>query len=193
MKKRKHNPILHEEFKNEVNKVLEKFKHDLYSLHDMATRDEKTGVYNNRFFNNIFELELERAKRGKQKLALAVIDIDFFKKVNDTYGHLVGDKVLYHLAKNLGKTIRKYDVLARFGGEEFVVLFPEANLNQAKKVGERMRKGLDKDQILKRYKVTVSVGVTEFKEKDTREKMMSRADKALYEAKKNGRNRVEVK
>lgn len=184
--------VLSEEFKSEVEKVLKRFKEDLYTLHDMATKDDKTGVYNTRFFTNVFELELERAKRGKQKLSLAMIDIDHFKKFNDTYGHLVGDEVLYELAQNLQETIRRYDVLARFGGEEFLVLLPETSITKAKIATERMRNGLDRSPKLKKYGVTVSIGVTEYKEGDTMKKMIKRADKALYSAKKNGRNRVEV-
>ena len=190
MNKKRH--VLNSEFKEEVNEVLKKFKEDLYTLHYLATRDEKTQVYNHRFFMNLFELEFEKAKRGRQKLSLAVIDIDFFKKINDTYGHLFGDKILYELAQNLQKTIRKYDVLARFGGEEFFVLLPGASKRTAKIAANRIRAGVLKDSFLKKYKLTVSIGVTEYSSKDTIKKMIKRADKALYEAKKNGRDRVEV-
>jgi len=192
MKKSPSKRILHVGFKEEVDKILKRFKKDLYDLHELATKDEKTGIYNYRFFKNVFELELERAKRGKQKLSLAVIDIDFFKKFNDTYGHLVGDDVLRELAGTLEEIIRKYDVLARFGGEEFFVLFPETGVSGARKVAERMRKGLFKNLILKKYGVTISLGVTEYKERDSMERMIRRADKALYMSKKSGRNRVSV-
>lgn len=190
MIKKRH--VLNKEFKTEVQKVLDKFKEDLYTLHDLATKDEKTGIYNHRFFMNIFELEFERAQRKKQKLSLAVIDIDFFKKFNDTYGHQLGDKILFELAQNLQDTIRKYDVLARFGGEEFFVLLPGASRITAKVAGERMRKGIQKSSFLKKYNLTVSIGITEYKQKDTIKRMIKRADDALYKAKQNGRNRVEV-
>jgi diguanylate cyclase (GGDEF)-like protein len=184
--------VLDPEFKREVEKVLARFKKDLYELHDLATKDEKTGIYNHRFFKNVFELEIERAKRGKQKLSIAVIDIDFFKKFNDTYGHLFGDEILRELAESLQNTIRKYDVLARFGGEEFFVLLPGATVKMAKMAAERMRKGLHNSSQLKKYNVTVSIGVTEFKKGDSMDRMIKRADKALYKAKHNGRNRVEA-
>jgi diguanylate cyclase (GGDEF)-like protein len=111
--------ILEPDFKKEVGKILSGLKESLYELHDVTTRDEKTGVYNHRFFKAIFEMELEKARRGKQKLSLVMIDIDFFKKINDTYGHLMGDKVLAELAGVLQGELRIYDILARFGGEEF--------------------------------------------------------------------------
>jgi len=184
--------VLSKEFRSEVEKVLRRFKRDLYELHDMATRDEKTGIYNYRFFKNVLELEFERAKRGKQKLSLAIIDIDHFKKLNDKYGHLTGDLVLKELAKTLQKNTRRYDVLARFGGEEFVVLLPETPSRAARIVIGRMRKALSKNPRLKRYRVAVSVGLTEYKNKDTIQRMIKRADKALYSAKKTGRDRVVV-
>ncbi len=184
--------VLNKEFKAEVDEVLKKFKEDLYTLHDLATKDEKTQVYNHRFFMNLFELEFEKAKRKNQKLSIAVIDIDFFKKLNDTYGHLFGDKVLYELAQRLQETIRKYDVLARFGGEEFFVLLPGTSKKTAKIASERMRKGILNDSFLKKYNVSVSIGVTEYNSKDTMKKMIKRADNALYLAKKSGRNRVEA-
>lgn len=184
--------VLDPKFKAAVSKVLDKFRKDLYSLHDMATRDEKTGIYNHRFFKSIFSLELEKAKRGKQRLAFAIIDIDFFKKFNDTYGHLLGDEILYELAQHLLKVIRKYDVVARFGGEEFFVLLPATTLTQAKRACERMRKSLFNNAKLKKYGVTISLGVTEYKNRDTMQRMIKRADKGLYDAKKKGRNQVGV-
>ena len=202
--------ILDPDFKKEVDKILGDMKLSLYDLHDVATRDEKTGIYNNRYFMNIFEMEIDKAWRGMQKLSLVVVDIDFFKKFNDTYGHLVGDEILYELAVTLEKTLRKYDVLARFGGEEFFILLPETGIKTAKKVAERLRVSLFKNRKMKRYDVTISLGVTEYKHekefrkikregknvkvevKDTMKKMIKRADKALYVSKKEGRNRVSV-
>jgi len=182
--------VLDPSFKKTVTRVLEDIKNSLYDLYDIATRDEKTGIYNHRFFSNIFDMELEKASRGMQNLSLVVIDIDYFKKFNDTYGHLVGDKVLLELAKTLSKKLRKYDILSRFGGEEFFVLLPATTLSLAIKVAERLRKSLPENKALKKYGVTISLGVTEYKKGDTMKRMISRADKALYLSKKNGRNRV---
>lgn len=184
--------VLDPNFKKKMDKVLKELKISLYDLHDAATRDQKTGLYNYQFFKNIFEMELDKTKRGKQKLSLIIIDIDFFKKFNDIHGHLVGDEILIELAQVLNRTLRKYDILSRFGGEEFFVLLPQTNISKAKKVAERLRKSLPTNPKLKKYKVTVSLGATEYKEKDSIDKMTKRADKALYTSKKNGRNRLSI-
>jgi diguanylate cyclase (GGDEF)-like protein len=186
---RKKMNILEPKFKKQISQVIDHLSHSIEMLYTVATTDEKTGVYNNKFFTTIFDIELEKAKRGS-KLSLVIIDIDFFKKFNDTYGHLLGDEILKHLASNLQDQLRKYDILARFGGEEFFVLLPNTRISKAIKVAERLRKGLVKNSKLKRYKVTISLGVTEFKDKDTKVRMIKRADKALYISKKEGRNRV---
>ena len=179
-------------FKKKVRGILKGIKESLYDLHDIATRDEKTGLYNYRFFKAVFEMELEKAKRGKQKLSFAVIDIDFFKKVNDTHGHLVGDEILVELGRVLTDELRKYDVLARFGGEEFFVFFPGTSVVRAKQIAERLRKSVVKGRKMKRYGVTISLGVTEYKNRDTAQRMIARADKALFVSKKKGRNQVNV-
>ncbi|MFH1452090.1 MAG: GGDEF domain-containing protein [archaeon] len=190
--RRENKKILNPKFKEKVDKILDEIKNSLFDLYDVAIRDEKTGIYNYRFFKNIFEMEIEKAKRGKQKLSLVIIDIDFFKKFNDAHGHLVGDEILVELAKTLSGVLRKYDILARFGGEEFFVLLPSTSLSRAKRVAERLRLSLFKNKKLKKYKVTISLGVSEYRAKDSIAKMIKRADKALYVAKKSGRNRVGV-
>jgi diguanylate cyclase (GGDEF)-like protein len=119
-----------------------------------------------------------------------IIDIDFFKKINDTYGHIEADKILEKLAQILKTAVRNSDLVARFGGEEFVILFPETNLNKAIKVCKRINKNIEKDKFLKKYKLTISGGLTEYKQRDNIRKMQERADKALYEAKKTGRDRI---
>lgn len=186
--------ILEPKFKNQISQLLENIGDSVSALYDIATRDEKTGIYNHRFFKTIFEMELEKARRNsKNKFSLIVIDIDFFKKFNDTYGHLVGDEILKELAGVLQKEIRKYDILARFGGEEFFVLLPNTKIQRAKKVAERLRKNLWKNKKLKKYKVTISLGVTEYKPRDKMSTAVKRADNALYDSKRNGRNQVSVK
>jgi diguanylate cyclase (GGDEF)-like protein len=185
--------FLDPDFKKRVDERLDEFRDALFKLHDAATRDEKTGIYNHRFFKSVFEMEIEKAKRGKQRLCLVVVDVDFFKKFNDKYGHLLGDKALIEIAKTLESGLRKYDVLARFGGEEFLVLLPETAISRARQVAERLRKSLwEKSSMLKKYGVTISIGVTEYKHLDNGDRMISRADKALYNSKDKGRNRVSV-
>ncbi len=194
MKKRgkKRPNVIDPQFKKHVEVVLTEFKNSLFELYETAIRDEKTKLYNHRFFKNIFEMELEKAKRGMQKLSIIAIDIDHFKKLNDTHGHLVGDEALIEIAKTLQKTIRKYDIPSRFGGEEFLILLPETNIEKAKKVAERLRLSLPKNLFLKKYNVYISSGVTEYKKRDTQKRMIARADKALYMSKKNGRNQTSV-
>lgn len=184
--------VLKPDFKKRVNAVIRELRDALFELHDAATLDEKTGIYNHNFFKTVFGMEIEKAKKGKEEFCLAIIDIDFFKKVNDTYGHVVGDEVLIELAKRLNEGIRKYDVLARFGGEEFLILLPETTRSRAKQIVERLRKGLWENKKLKKYKVKISIGVTAYKARDNMERIIGRADKALYFSKENGRNQTTV-
>ena len=194
MKKRdrKTPKVIDPHFKKHVEAVLTEFKNSLFELYDTAIRDEKTKLYNHRFFKNIFEMELEKAKREMQRLSIIAIDIDHFKRLNDLQGHLIGDEVLVEIAKVLQKTVRKYDIPSRFGGEEFLVLPPETNRERAKKVAERLRLSLPKNPLLKKYGVHISLGVTEYKKRDTQKRMIARADKALYISKKNGRNQTSM-
>ena len=175
--------------KGELKNLLEKINLSVGKLYHIATHDQKTGLYNHIFFRDVFTLELDKAKRGK-KLSLIVVDIDFFKKVNDTYGHLTADKILERVAKVLEHEVRKYDIVARFGGEEFFIMLPAATLGRAQAIAERVRKSILKDGFLSRYKITASFGVSEYKQKDNLDKISKRADKGLYKAKKEGRNRV---
>jgi diguanylate cyclase (GGDEF)-like protein len=158
-------------------------------LYDAATHDEKTGLYNSKFFDSILDMEMEKAGRGYEKLCLFIIDIDFFKKINDTCGHLKADELLKRLADVLKKQLRKSDVVSRFGGEEFFILLPETSLQKTKKLTSRLRKAIKSDKILKKYKITVSGGLTEYRKKDTKKSFKERADKALYKAKETGRDR----
>ena len=123
---------------------------------------------------------------------MIAIDIDFFKKVNDTYGHVLGDEILIELANAILKTIRKYDIASRFGGEEFFILLPQTNRTRANIVAKRLLNCPQKNKLLKKYNVTLSLGVTEYKEKDSLNKMVKRCDKALYQSKNNGRNQVSI-
>jgi diguanylate cyclase (GGDEF)-like protein len=177
------------ELKVELSNLFEKITSSVDSLYEIATHDEKTGIYNNKFFSNILDIEIAQAKRGLQKLSLIIVDIDFFKKINDVHGHFKADDLLKKLAEVLKKTTRKSDIVARFGGEEFVILLPSTSLNKAKKLAERIKKAIHSNRILKKYNLTVSGGVTEFKKTDNKNSFQKRADKGLYSAKKSGRDR----
>jgi diguanylate cyclase len=158
-------------------------------------RDTLTELPNREAYNQRLEQEFARWQRYKRALSFVVCDVDFFKKVNDAYGHLAGDKVLRVIGKTLAKRLRKTDFIARFGGEEFVLLLPETDAQAALKTVETLREAIAqcpfhfKDQ---RVGVTMSFGVTELRDGDTAERAFERADQALYLAKNNGRNRCEL-
>lgn len=184
--------ILNPEVKKNITLLLKQIEHNIDHLYELATIDEKTGVYNNKFFKTISEMELDKAKRKIGKLSLMIIDLDNFKRLNDTYGHLVGDDMLKRLAFVLKNNTRKYDIVSRFGGEEFVILLPNTDIKRAKIVCNRMRLAVQNDREMKKYKVTFSGGLTEYKKGDSVKKMQLRSDKAVYKAKKNGKNRIEL-
>ena len=164
----------------------------------MVNRDPLTNLYNRRYFNDVSQTLLNLARREKEELSFMMIDIDRFKLVNDTYGHLVGDIVLKELAYTLLKVTRHSDVVIRFGGEEFFIILPHTNLKGAVKIAQKIRNNIKNlnihidNNIDKLIKFTVSIGVTECycdddKKVDT---IVRRADEAMYEAKHNGRDRI---
>lgn len=144
---------------------------------------------------HLAEVELSRSVRYKNNLSLFMMDIDYFKKVNDTYGHKAGDAVLIMLAEIFRKTLREVDIVGRIGGEEFAVLLPETDKEMAVEVGERLRVNIESSKVSiengQPINFTVSIGVTSLKDKDANlDMLLSLADKALYEAKESGRNKV---
>ncbi len=160
----------------------------------MSVTDPLTGLYNRRHFEECLEREFLRAKRYKSDLSFAIIDIDFFKRVNDTYGHSAGDYVLKEVAYYILQTFRKTDMVFRYGGEEFAVIITETPLEKAVIPLERLRKTIE-DYVFRyngnQIDVTISIGVCEADDNtDTVHKLFENADKALYNAKENGRNRV---
>ena len=183
--------VLNPQAKKNISKLIKEIEKNIDYLYEIATIDEKTGVYNNKFFKTISEMELDKAKRGGQ-LSILIIDLDNFKKLNDTYGHLIGDKMLQRLGEVLKQNTRKYDIVSRFGGEEFIILLPNTQIKRAKLVCERLRKNVEIDKEMSKYSVTMSGGLTEYKKGDSIKKMQIRADKAVYKAKKLGKNRIEI-
>ncbi len=162
----------------------------------LASTDPLTGLYNRRFFMSMSKEILDLAKRNKTDTALLMLDIDKFKNVNDIYGHKVGDDVIITLALELQKISRKSDIVSRWGGEEFLMLLPDTNLDGALVISEKIRETIENLTINieenKELKFTVSIGVSQVNlEMDNNiEKSIHRADEALYEAKENGRNKV---
>jgi diguanylate cyclase (GGDEF)-like protein len=163
-----------------------------------ATLDALTNLNNRRQFETRLGQEIAIAKRQNNPLCAMMIDIDFFKRVNDTYGHAAGDEVLRTVAGLIKAALRESDIPARYGGEEFAILLPYSHLKEAKTVGERIRKAVENHPIPIEIEgekhdpinVTISMGLAEFDFKESGEELFERADKALYEAKTSGRNRV---
>jgi two-component system cell cycle response regulator len=161
----------------------------------LAVTDELTGLYNRRYFDRHLSLMLEKAREQDRDMAVMLIDMDFFKSVNDNHGHDIGDAVLKEFAQRLRRNIRGVDLACRFGGEEFVVLMPDTDFRQASGVAERVRmavaeRGFETPE-LRPLTVTCSVGVAlNEHQTDTPEMILKRADVALYRAKREGRNRV---
>ena len=160
----------------------------------LATRDPLTEILNRRAFLEEVEREIARSRRGGQKFALAVFDIDGFKQVNDTYGHPFGDRVLNRLVKTIVEALLEYDLIGRYGGEEFVVLMPNTERDAAVAVAERARRAVEQrgiDANGTTLRITVSGGVAEFdRDGADWDALLKAADSALYDAKNSGRNRI---
>lgn len=167
-------------------------KRDEEEIRLLATTDSLTGIANRREFNRILASEIERVRRYGKPLSLVMYDIDFFKRVNDAFGHDVGDTVLQAVTGLVKENIRTVDVVARWGGEEFMVLMPQSNLAAARSTAEKLRQTIAQYRFDKVDKITVSFGVTEFVLQDDFNSLLKRADDALYRAKERGRNRVET-
>lgn len=160
----------------------------------MSVTDPLTGLYNRRHFEDCVEREFLRSKRYKSNLSFAIIDIDFFKKINDTYGHSCGDFVLKEVAYKILQTFRKTDMVFRYGGEEFTVIITETPMEKAVIPLERLRKAIYDTEFLYRnqpVKLSISIGVSEVNDStETIQELFEKADKALYKAKENGRNQI---
>ncbi len=162
------------------------------TLAEMAYTDSLTHIYNRLHFTHFLDIEIDKAKRYGSTFSIIFFDLDHFKAVNDSYGHLVGDKILKTITDIVSNANRSADIFARYGGEEFIILTPETDLSGALIHAERLRKDIEKFNFQTIRHITSSFGVTEFNaEKDTPETLFDRVDKALYRAKNYGRNRVE--
>ncbi len=159
-------------------------------LEKVATTDQLTGLYNRHKINDAYEQELIRTKRFKKSFSLILLDIDFFKEINDTHGHNVGDNVLKEISTRLKLDIREADILGRWGGEEFIILCPETEREGAVNIAEKLRHAIASLPFSSIDKVTASFGVVTFRKGDNAETLLLRVDKALYQAKDAGRNCV---
>ncbi|MFL0197565.1 GGDEF domain-containing protein [Clostridium sp. WILCCON 0269] len=159
-------------------------------LLDMSITDPLTGIYNRGKFNEDLKKWIDYSKRYRASFSVAIFDLDNFKRINDTYGHLVGDKVIVGTVNVIKNSIRQTDVFARWGGEEFVLLFPNTNRQQAIELTERLRVLISHNKFEKVGSVTCSFGLATFKENDNADSLINSADELLYTAKKGGKNRV---
>lgn len=177
---------------NRANVYAEVLKH--------ATIDALTGLNNRRHFETRLKQEVATAKRKNKPLCAMMLDVDFFKKVNDTYGHAVGDLVLKSVSSTIKQELREYDIPSRYGGEEFSILLPFTKIEEAFSVGQRLRLAVEKNDVLitddsdeqKTIHVTISIGVCQYKKDYSAQDLYQNADKALYEAKEHGRNKVVI-
>ena len=156
-----------------------------------ALHDPLTNVYNKRSFQKLMEYEINKTERYNRNFSLILFDIDFFKKINDKYGHQVGDYILIELTQLINGSIRNSDILCRIGGEEFAIISSETNLEQAYSLSEKIRKTVENYKFKTAGKVTISLGIAQYSKGMSKYELYNNADKALYVAKQNGRNRTE--
>jgi diguanylate cyclase (GGDEF)-like protein len=174
---------------NERDKMIERLK-------KLSIRDPLTELYNSRHFYAQLEDEIQRSERYLHPLSLIFIDIDNFKAVNDTYGHMVGDQTLLLIAKKMQASLRSQDTAYRFAGDEFTIILPETTSDKAKFVADRIRSEMEKESLVileqEITKITLSIGIAEYQRNEKKEQFVHRADVTMYEAKKKGGNNIAV-
>ena len=184
-----------------ISRLLGKINETQQKLMALASIDDLTQLYNRRYFFERFNQEVERSKRYQRPLSCIIMDIDFFKHVNDSFGHLAGDQVLINIAQIVRKNCRQSDLPGRYGGEELIVLLPETEAVGAMNIADRIREMIEQHRTVDGkgmvIGVTVSIGVAslngmELRNIENNELIIQRADDALLQAKKYGRNRIEL-
>jgi diguanylate cyclase (GGDEF)-like protein len=174
---------------NERDQMIERLK-------KLSIRDPLTELYNSRHFYAQLEDEIQRSERYLHPLSLIFIDIDKFKAINDTYGHMVGDQALLLIAQKMQASLRSQDTAYRFAGDEFTIILPETTLDNAKLVAERIKTAMDEESLMiceqEITKITLSLGVAEYQRNEKKEQFVHRADVTMYEAKKKGGNTLAV-
>jgi len=165
---------------------------DKKKIEEISIRDSLTKIYNREKFNQAFKQEVKLAKEYNSNLTLALFDIDFFKKINDNYGHSVGDSVLIEFSKLINENIKVSDTFARWGGEEFALLLAHTEINEAKEVLIKLKDLIENFNFKFIDNITCSIGTTQYLKDDNLESFLKRADTALYQAKNLGRNRLEI-
>jgi diguanylate cyclase (GGDEF)-like protein len=173
-------------------KQLDKVREYSEKLEMLVVRDSMTHLYNHAFIMTRLSDEIEKAARYQRPLAVLMLDIDYFKRINDTYGHSVGDEVLVKFSNAIQANCRSIDLAARYGGEEFLMILPETNAAAAVVIAERLRRILREIRFGDGASATVSGGITQYQTGDTTSAMMERADSLLYQAKNEGRDRIKL-
>ena len=177
-------------------RYADRLRHNVQLSLEMAITDQLTGLHNRRYMSRHLDTLLGNAKKNERPLAFVIMDIDFFKQVNDTYGHDIGDEVLKEFAGRIAANTRGIDLACRYGGEEFVVAMPDTDIAFATNIAERLRQSIETTPVKisrgpGQINVTVSIGIAKYEgTDDSAEKLLHRADQALYRAKRSGRNRV---
>ncbi|OQA33334.1 MAG: Diguanylate cyclase DosC [Betaproteobacteria bacterium ADurb.Bin341] len=173
---------------------IHELEHELEQTSTLVRHDQLTGALNRRGLDDMFEKEKARSERHQTTLCVALLDLDNFKKLNDSLGHEAGDQALIHLANVCRETLRPQDTIARYGGEEFIIILPETGLDAAAAALTRLQRELTKRIFLHEHEkvlITFSAGVTELRPEDSQATVVKRADEAMYKAKQSGKNRVE--
>lgn len=173
-----------------LKKLNAKLTDSQRKLELLSETDSLTNVYNRLKMDEVFNQEIKTSKRYHSPLSVIMLDVDFFKKINDKFGHVIGDNVLKKIAQTVKSNLRANDYLGRWGGEEFLIICPSTNITQATLVAEKLRATLSKAEFSPIEKVTASFGVAAWENAETQESLISRADSALYRAKDSGRNKV---
>ena len=182
----------------ESSSEMAELKQDLASVREEAMTDGLTGIANRKAFDMKLLGAAAEAGESQEPLCLLLVDIDFFKKFNDTFGHQAGDQIIRLVAQTFKKGLKGQDTAARYGGEEFAIILPHTVLENAVRVGEVLRRTVAQKEVVNRAnqeklgQITISVGVAQYRQGEAIESLIERADSALYRAKQNGRNRVEV-
>jgi len=174
---------------------IEQLKHELQQSREWMQQDPLTGMQNRRGMDAVLLREVARARRSGSVLSLSMIDIDHFKKLNDSYGHHAGDRALVHLAEITRSVLRETDIVVRYGGEEFLMIFPETDLNGARFVVDRLKLVVQKTPLIyegRKISLNFSAGIAQLQPDENGSALVLRADRAVLQAKRDGRNRIVV-
>jgi len=190
---RVHTQIQLKKAQDQLKKSYKTVKSENEELNQLLIIDDLTKLYTRKYLIEYIEKEKVKFDETSEAFSLIMVDIDYFKNINDGYGHHCGDQILSEVSKDLKKSLRKKDIIARWGGEEFLILLPETSKAEATKVANRMLKDIRSDQYTYedvKLSVTISCGISEYKSDQSIDDIIKKADQKLYKAKENGRNRI---